>query len=120
MGIITSTARAENIPKQVMQLARIMHATAVRYEHKCFVHSVPDQNVLFCRNLVTAQEFGTEFFVMNLDGAYSQVASNLMIVHWRTELVAVSVDPQSRILHQGQEEERFLVYRIVVSAKKGK
>jgi hypothetical protein len=84
------------------------------------VYSVPDKEIFLRRNFATAQEFGAEFFVMNLDSANSQMASDLVIIHRRTELVAINVDPQSRILHYGQEEERLLVYGIVVSTKKGK
>lgn len=47
---------------------------------------------------------------MNLNSANPQMASDLVIIHRSTELIAVSIDPNSRIPYYGQEEERLLVY----------
>src|SRR6266436_5351503 len=99
MWIIATAARAEHIPKQVMQLAGIQQAAALRNKHECFMYRVPDQNVFFRRDLATANKLGPEFFIMNLDSTNSEMASNLVIVHRRTELISVSIAPQSRILH---------------------
>ena len=63
------------------------------------MYGTPDQNIFFLRDVATHYELGSEFFVMNLDSTKSEMAPNLMIVHWRTQLLGVSKNPQSCILH---------------------
>jgi len=57
--------------------------------------------------------------VKDPDGADAEVAANLVVVHWRTEILRVYELPQAVILHEGQEEEALLAYWIVVRTKAG-
>ena len=93
---VAAAVSTEDVPEEIVQLARVSRAGQLCEEHDRVVDRAADRHIFIRGDLDALHELPAQLGVDDLDSPKSQVTANLVVIHWRPQFLVIDIAPQTR------------------------